>query len=104
MTVWECYEARAVPVLPRNAAQALARGGLAAVLHYSARSARGLGGLVRAAGLAAPFSALRHVCLSADVGAALDVPPDRLAVAIRPDEDSLMATLQAILRPGSHPP
>ena len=90
--VWEAYAAEPALVLPEPARAALASGSVDAVLHYSARSAELLVRLVREAGLAAPFLAPRHLCLSAAVAAALGDMP-RLAVAAEPGEDRLLALL-----------
>jgi uroporphyrinogen-III synthase len=69
VTVWETYAAQALDELPGAAATALAAGTLDAALHFSSRSAAIAARLVEQAGLAAPFAALLHVALSADVAA-----------------------------------
>jgi uroporphyrinogen-III synthase len=92
--LWTAYVARAVTVLPGAAQEALAGGGLDGVLHYSRRSAAIALSLARAAGLEAAFLTRRHICLSADVAKALrQAGADRLVIAKKPDEASLMAAL-----------
>lgn len=96
LDVWESYAAEPVDGLPMDARAELEAGTLDAVLHYSPRSAALLARLVTDAGLSARFAALRHLCLSAGVAAALaDIPPDRIAIAPAPDEPSLLALIDA---------
>ena len=96
---WEAYAAEPAATLPLAARDALRAGELDAVLHYSPRSAALLQSLAAEAGLAAPFAALRHLCLSANVAAALaDVRSDRIAVAPAPDETSLLALIETLDR------
>ena len=94
VTAWVTYAAGPVPRLPESAAAALAAGALDAALHYSRRSAEAALGLVRDAGHAAAFGALRHHCLSGDVAAPLVAAGIAChVVAARPDEAALLAGL-----------
>jgi uroporphyrinogen-III synthase len=72
---------------------ALRSGRLDAVLLYSPRSAKIWRGLVEAAGLAAAASAVRHLCLSRNVAAAL---PEgwTTAVSASPDEAAILELLE----------
>ncbi len=64
-------------------------------LHYSRRSAALAAGLASAAGAAAHFRAMTHICLSDDVAEPLRaLGAGRLRVAARPDEPALLATLR----------
>ena len=93
-TLVETYDAAAAPALTPEAASALRRGGLDAALHYSARSAKLLFHLARAAGLDDALSQLRHLCISADAAAAL--PPGaraRAEIAAAPAEAALLELL-----------
>jgi len=82
---WSAREARAVA-------------GCAAALHYSRRTAALTLILAERAGLAAPFRAMVHVCLSADVAAPLIAAgAARVVVADRPDETRLLAALEGAL-------
>ncbi|WP_112661816.1 uroporphyrinogen-III synthase [Microvirga flavescens] len=95
--VWEAYEARAVPVLPATAAEALRAGRIDAALHYSRRSVDILLRLVEEAGLSPAFRAFRHVCLSADVAAPLQgFAATPVAIAARPEEEALLQVLQTM--------
>lgn len=88
--VWETYDARPVATLPDGLCEALRAGRIDAALHFSRRSAGLLVGLVEAAGLLRPFRTLSHLCLSADVAAALDGSAVRIAVAAAPREEALL--------------
>lgn len=98
VTSFVAYAAEALPNLPDSADDALARGDLDAVLHYSRRSAVIALGLSDVAGHGGAFRRLRHYCLSADVAGPLeaaDVPVH--FVAARPREADLLDAL------GPHP-
>jgi uroporphyrinogen-III synthase len=71
----------------------LKAGGVDAVLLYSPRSAKIWRGLVEAAGLAAGAAAVRHLCLSRNVAAAL---PEgwKVAVSASPDEAAILELLE----------
>ena len=75
-----------------EAIEALRRGDLDATLHYSARSAKILFALARAAGLDDALCRLRHLCLSVDVAVALPEAA-RGMVAATPTEVGLVGLL-----------
>ena len=95
VTVWTAYRAGPVPGLDDAARAALASGSVSAALHYSRRSAETLVRLAAEAG--ADLRGIRHVCLSADVAAGLGggLSARNVAVAERPDEESLLTALGA---------
>ena len=78
--VAETYEARAVEALSPETAQALARGEVDAVLHFSRRSAQLFAACAAKAGLATQAVGLRHICISRDAalgaGAIIAPTPD----------------------------
>lgn len=89
------YRMRAERHLPEAALAALTRGEIAAVLHYSAHSARAFVDAVRAEGLEISALSLPHGCLSAAVATVLrEAGAVRLIVAERPDEASLLDAMQ----------
>jgi len=72
--------------------------GCAAALHYSRRSAALAVALAERAGLADPFRAILHVCLSPDAGEPLRaMGAPRLAWASEPREDRLIDALERAL-------
>lgn len=88
------YKVAAADRLPSDAAGALERGELDAVMLYSPRSAALYAALAAAAGLTEQARDLRHFVLSPAVANALGrLAPRRLHVAARPDQDALMALL-----------
>lgn len=88
------YRAVIAPFPPALIA-ALRDRALDAVLHYSKRSAETYLAGARAAGIATEALAVRHVCLSAQVAAPLQVADAScVAVAKHPDEASLIELLQ----------
>jgi uroporphyrinogen-III synthase len=92
LDVLETYAAAAAPRLHDEALAALDDGAIGAVLHYSRRSAAIFLGLLEAEGF--DPAALHHIAISEDAAAPLresDVPS--LAVAAKPDEDSMLALL-----------
>lgn len=104
----ETYEARAAQMLSDEAIDALARGEIGAVLHYSARSATIFLELARAAGDKAPSlpgakrrnnddGGVLHLALSEDVARPLrDAGCAQLRVAPAPDEESLLRLLREL--------
>ncbi len=88
------YEAVAVASLPPIAKEALASGGLDAVLHYSRRHADLFKALTEAAGLGLMAAQLAHICLSMDVAEPLQWVYPNLRIAEQPDEQALMAALE----------
>jgi uroporphyrinogen-III synthase len=102
LVLWDSYRAAIADALPTPLDAALREGSLDAALHYSRRSAAAALTLADAAGLAGPFAALLHICLSPDVAAALTaIPPDRVTVAGHPDEDSLLALVPPPVPPSA---
>lgn len=95
-TLVETYAARIVQALPPAARTALRRGGVEAVLHYSARSARAYVALADAQGLLTQALAPVQLCLSAAVAQSLEAAGATLVrVAAAPDERHLLALLAA---------
>jgi uroporphyrinogen-III synthase len=90
----ETYAARAALALWKEAREALAKGDVAAVLHYSKRSAEIFLELTKDAALEESLRPIPHLALSKDVAAplehALGVSP---LVAEKPDEEHLLALL-----------
>lgn len=98
VTTVETYAAKAADALTLEAEAALAAGEIAAVLHYSRRSAEIFIGLARRAKLMGALKKSAHLALSENVGAPLrraDLSP---RVAPAPDEAHLLALLE-IARP-----
>lgn len=94
VAAWEAYEARALSSLRDEAQEALAAGTIAAVLHYSRRSAALLLALAGADGLVGALRPPLHLCLSADAAAPLrEAGLGRILVAPRLDEAALLALL-----------
>ena len=87
------YRAVAEPFPPVLVA-ALEAGDVDAVLHFSRRSAEFFIEGAKASGVAGPAEDVRHLCLSAQVAEPL-AGASRIAIAPRPEEDALIALLQA---------
>jgi uroporphyrinogen-III synthase len=88
------YRMRPAETLPGEADAALRGGTLDAILHYSPRAAGVFARLCRAAGRAEEAAALRHLCLSPAVAAALEpLRPSCVITAQRPREADLLAAL-----------
>jgi uroporphyrinogen-III synthase len=88
------YRAVAVARLPEAARLALANDRIDGVMHFSRRSAEAFLAAIDADHLREQGLALRHLCLSADVAAPLIAAGvERVEVARRPDQDSLLALL-----------
>ncbi len=97
VVVLETYGARPVAQWPPEVVDALKKGEIDAVLHYSPRSAAAALGLIGARAA----SGLSHFCLSADVAdvcAAL-APRERIFTASHPDEETLMDLVGPMIRP-----
>jgi len=90
VTIVETYEARAATALAPAALDALAKGEIAAALHYSKRSAAIFMALARDAGLAEALGGIDHLALSEDAAS----PLPRARIAERPDEEHLLRLLQ----------
>ena len=89
LTIVETYQARAATALTPAAVDALARGEIAAALHYSRRSAEIFMALARDSGLTEALGAIDHCALSEDVAS----PLPRAKIAERPDEEHLLRLL-----------
>jgi uroporphyrinogen-III synthase len=90
------YRATMLPY-PTALTEALAKGTLAAVLHFSARSAQGYLAGAAAAGIAVERAlAPQHLCLSAQIAAVLQAAgaPD-LRVAAKPEEAALLDLVES---------
>jgi uroporphyrinogen-III synthase len=94
------YRTTAAPSLSPQAAQAIARGSLDAVILMSPRTAAIFAALVGKAGLSEPAGRLAYVCLSANVAAALKgLAPGHVNIAVRPDSSAI---LDAVGRVATH--
>jgi len=92
---------RMVPVrhLPREVCEGFAAHGIAAVLHYSRRSARAFLEATRDEGVEISALAIPQCCLSETVAAVLRDAGAQVLVAASPDENALFETLERALRP-----
>ncbi len=91
VTVVETYEARAATALAPAALDALAKGEIAAALHYSKRSAEIFVKLAREAGLTKALGEIDHLALSREAAS----PLPRARIAERPDEEHLSRLLRS---------
>jgi len=94
VAVVEVYEARAATALSQAAVDAIAAGEIAAVLHYSRRSAEIFLALAKEAGILEKARAALHLALSQEVAQPLlseNIP--NVGVAERPDEEHLLELL-----------
>jgi len=92
---------RMVPAssLPRDVCDAFAAGRIAAVLHYSRRSARAFLDAARAGGVEISALALPQCCISANVADILhDAGATQVMAAASADENALFETLTRALR------
>jgi uroporphyrinogen-III synthase len=88
------YRAAAAERFPPAAEQAIAKGELDSVLHYSRRSADAFLRCADAASLRERALTLTHICLSIQVAAPLAKAGAKdVRVARRPDEDALLALI-----------
>lgn len=88
------YEARAASALAPETAAALRAGTIDGIALFSPRTAKTFVALADAAGLADRLRAVTAFCLSAAVAAAARALPWRaVAVAARPEQDALVATI-----------
>ena len=90
------YRAVAAPFPPELIA-ALQAGEVDTVLHFSKRSTENYLAGAAEAGVAGEALAVRHICLSAQIAAPLaDAGAGRIAIAPRPDEAALIASLERL--------
>jgi uroporphyrinogen-III synthase len=95
-TLVEAYEAKAIETLATPAVEALRRGGLDGILHYSRRSAALCLAAADRAGL--DLASIEHFCLSDDVAGPLrDAGLTRISTAAAPEEADLFALLKSPL-------
>jgi uroporphyrinogen-III synthase len=88
------YRAVTAPFPPELTA-ALQAGEVDAVLHFSKRSAENYLAGAAQAGIAEQALGVRHICLSAQIAAPLaDAGAGRIAIAPRPNETALIASLE----------
>jgi len=88
------YRAATAPFPPELIA-ALAADEVDAVLHFSKRSAENYLAGAALAGVAGPALGVRHICLSAQIAEPLmGAGANRIAIAPRPDEAALIASLE----------
>ena len=93
---------RMVPAtsLPREVCDAFVASRIAAVLHYSRRSARAFLDAARAGGVEISALALPQCCISASVASVLhDAGAPQVVAAASPDENALFEALTRALRP-----
>ena len=94
------YRMTPVPNLSREVCDAFAAHRIAAVLHYSRRSARAFLEAVRIGGVEISALAILQCCISDAVASILrDAGAPRVAVAQVPDENALFEVLDRALRP-----
>lgn len=86
------YAAEPADALSEEARDALASGTIAAALHFSHRTVKTLLACAAAAGLQGRLAEVRHLCMSAQVGAPLGAGA-KVEVAAAPNEDELLALL-----------
>jgi uroporphyrinogen-III synthase len=88
------YRAASAPFPPELTA-ALQAGEVAAVLHFSKRSAENYLAGAAQAGVAGQALTVRHICLSAQIAEPLSgAGAGRIAIAPRPDESALIGSLE----------
>jgi uroporphyrinogen-III synthase len=93
------YRMAATPSLPDTITDAFAAGNIAAVLHYSRRSAEAFVKAARLEGLEISALALPQCCISAHVASVLrEAGAARIAVAQTPDEAALINAMTRLLR------
>ncbi|CAN5544218.1 uroporphyrinogen-III synthase [soil metagenome] len=94
------YRMAPVTKLPDEIGAAFAAGSVAAVLHYSRRSARAFVDAVRAAGVEISALAIPQCCLSDQVASVMrDAGATRVMAAPMPHENALFAVLDRALAP-----
>lgn len=96
------YRMAPVADLPDAIVQAFATGAMAAVLHYSRRSARAFFHAAGLAGVEISALAVPHLCLSGNVAqVARDAGATKVIAAAAPDEDALLAALGRAIPPNT---
>lgn len=93
------YRMAPVRHLPRDVCDGFAAHGIAAVLHYSRRSARAFLDAARDEGVEISALAIPQICLSETVAGVLrEAGASQVLVAAMPDENALFDTLERALR------
>ena len=101
VTMRTTYRMVALATLPREVLDAFAAGGIEAVLHYSARTARAFLEAIRGAGIEITALSLPQCCISPSVAAILrEAGATRVQAAAKPDENALFEALTRALRSG----
>ena len=95
VAIVETYAARAVSALAPGIAEALQRGAVDVVLHFSRRSADLFVQLAGDAAARHPDD-VRHIAISADAAAPLAAQGWQVEIAQQPDEDAMLAMLHEI--------
>ena len=94
------YRMTPVVDLPTDASDAFAAGTIAAVLHYSRRSARAFLEAARGAGVEISALAIPQCCLSDAIAAVVrDAGATQVLVAAMPNENALFAALDRVIGP-----
>ena len=89
------YRANAAERFTETTAEQLRARAFDAVLHFSPRSAEVFVTLARKGGLESALGSVRHLCLSGAVAAVLSAAGARTEIAPRPEEEALLALLDA---------
>ena len=101
VTTRTTYRMVALATLPREVLDAFAAGGIEAVLHYSARTARAFLEAIRGAGIEITALSLPQCCISPSVAAILrEAGATRVQAAAQADENALFEALTRALRSG----
>jgi uroporphyrinogen-III synthase len=94
VTTRTTYRMAALSTLPREVLDAFAAGGIEAVLHYSARTARAFLEAVRGAGIEITALSLPQCCISPSVATILrEAGATGVQVAAKADENALFEAL-----------
>lgn len=100
MVTQTVYRMAAMTALPREVCDAFAANGIAAVLHYSRRSAAAFVAAIRADGVEISALAVPHCCMSANVAEVLrEAGATKVTIAAHPDENDMLEGLARALRP-----
>ncbi len=93
LTVVETYEARETQAFDAFVVNMLRDGTIAAVLHFSRRSADLFVTRIRDAGLSHIAGNMRHIAISTDAATPIEARGWSVEIAQRPDEESMLALL-----------
>lgn len=95
LAVVDAYAAHAVERIDPAVGKRLREGSIDGILFYSARTAAIFARLVEEEGLAPALSNVIFFALSKEAGAPLEALPGRLAAAAAPNEDAMIALVEA---------